>query len=173
MPETNATTIRLTEEDRTNAESIITAGAATNISEAIRVALAEYARTAPRMKAIERRLGESIRRTAPAEIDLLPGGGYINVIIPRGGKRGRQRIAARVLTAEGQAIVGAPLEWSVEPANLARVVTDGSFTWIESLREGEGTLHVRYGALERISLISVWEDHPELTVRLPDYRIKG
>ena len=44
MPETMQTTIRLTDEDRTNVDRIIASGAATNVSEAIRVALAEYAR---------------------------------------------------------------------------------------------------------------------------------
>lgn len=173
MAETNATTIRLTDEDRASADMIIAAGAATNISEAIRVALAEYARTAPRMKAIERRLGEAVRRTSPREIELLPGGGRINVIIPRGAKRGRQRILARVLTTEGQTIVNAPIEWSVEPSSLARVIADEKGTWLESLREGEGMLHVRSGQLEKISLIDVWQDHPELAIPVRDYRIKG
>lgn len=38
--ETVATTIRLTDEDRANSDRIISTGAATNLSEAIRVALA-------------------------------------------------------------------------------------------------------------------------------------
>lgn len=173
VAETNATTIRLTEEDRSNADSIIDAGAATNISEAIRVALAEYARTVPRMKAIERRLGEAVRRTAPREIDLLPGGGMINVVIPKDKERGIQRVLARVLTAEGQTVVGAPLDWSVEPLNLAKVVVNADGTWLESLREGEGTLRVQSGQLERVSLISVWKDHPELSLHVPDYRLNG
>src|SRR6266511_3909943 len=164
MVETNATTIRLTDEDRANAEAIIRAGAATNISEAIRVALAEYARTAPHMKAIERRLGEAVRRSAPREIDLLPGGGMINVVIPKDKERGVQRVLARVLTAEGQTVAGAPLDWSVEPSSLAKVVVNSGGTWLESLREGEGTLRVRSGQLEKVSLIYVWKDHPELSL---------
>src|SRR5205814_2649170 len=99
--------------------------------------------------------------------------GRIDVIIPRGGKRGRQRVLARVLTAEGQTIVGAPVEWSVEPASLGRIFAEGDTTWLEGVREGQGTLHVRSGQLEKISLIDVWEDHPELSLRVPDYRIKG
>lgn len=173
MAETNATTIRLTEEDRANADTIIGSGAATNISEAIRVALAEYARTAPRMKAIARRLGEAVRRTAPREIDLLPGGGMINVVIPRDKERGIQRVLARVLTAEGQTVAGAPLEWSVEPSSLAKVVVNADGTWLESVREGEGTLRVRSGQLEKFSLIYVWKDHPELGLHVPDYRLNG
>jgi Arc/MetJ-type ribon-helix-helix transcriptional regulator len=173
LAETNATTIRLTDEDRANADAIIGAGAATNISEAIRVALAEYARTAPRMKAIERRLAESVRRTAPREVELLPGGGTINVIIPKDKEQGVQRVLARVLTAEGQALVGAPLEWSVEPPNLAKVTVDEKGTWLRSLREGQGTLHVRSGQLEKISFIDVWKDHPELSIPVPDHRING
>jgi Arc/MetJ-type ribon-helix-helix transcriptional regulator len=173
MAETSATTIRLTDEDRVNAEAIIGAGAATNVSEAIRVALAEYARTVPRMKAIERRLGDAVRRTAPREIELLPGGGRINVIIPPGQKRGRQRVLARVLAADGRTIVNAPLEWQVEPESLARVFTDTDGTWLEGLREGEGTLRVRSRDLEKISLIDVWEDHPEMRLHWPDHRLKG
>jgi hypothetical protein len=173
MAETNATTIRLTGEDRANADVIIAAGAATNISEAIRVALAEYARTVPRMKAIERGIRDAVRRSAPCEIDLLPSGGRVNMVIPRGRERGTQRVLARVLTAEGKTIVGAPLEWTVEPPNLARVVTRPDGTWLESLREGEGTLHVRSGQLEKISFIDVWRDHPELSVPVPDHRLKG
>jgi Arc/MetJ-type ribon-helix-helix transcriptional regulator len=174
VTETSATTIRLTEEDRSNADAIIGSGAATNISEAIRVALAEYARTAPRMKAIERRLGEAVRRTAPREIELLPGGGRIDVVIPKDQTRGVQRVLARVLTAEGQSVADATLEWRVEPSNLAKVVVDGKgTTWLESLREGEGTLHVRSGQLEKISLIDVWKDHPELSLPVRDYRLNG
>jgi Arc/MetJ-type ribon-helix-helix transcriptional regulator len=44
MVETSQSTIRLTDEDRTNVDKILASGAATNTSEAIRVALAEYAR---------------------------------------------------------------------------------------------------------------------------------
>jgi hypothetical protein len=43
MPETTQTTIRLTGEDRENIDKIISTGAATNVSEAIRVALADKA----------------------------------------------------------------------------------------------------------------------------------
>lgn len=173
MVETNATTIRLTDEDRANADAIIAAGAATNISEAIRVALAEYARTAPRMKAIERRLAESVRRSAPREIELLPSGGRINVVIPAGKDKGAQRVLARVLTSEGQTVVGAPLDWAVEPPSLAKVVVGPDGTWLESLREGEGLLRVRSGQLEKIALIDVWKDHPELSVPVHDYRLNG
>lgn len=51
-------TIRLSTDDRKNVDAIIASGAAANTAEAIRVALAEYARVVPRMRAIERRLGE-------------------------------------------------------------------------------------------------------------------
>lgn len=44
MVETVQTTIRLSDDDRKNVDKIIASGAATNVSEAIRVALAEYAR---------------------------------------------------------------------------------------------------------------------------------
>jgi hypothetical protein len=83
-----------------------------------------------------------VRRTAPREIDLLPGGGTINVVIPKDKDRGIQRVLARVLTAEGQTVVGAPVDWSVEPSNLAEVFTNADGTLLESLREGEGTLRV-------------------------------
>lgn len=58
MSEPVKTTIRLSDEDQANVEKIISSGAAQNISEAVRVALADFARTAPRMKAIERTLAE-------------------------------------------------------------------------------------------------------------------
>jgi Arc/MetJ-type ribon-helix-helix transcriptional regulator len=60
-------TIRLGDDDRRNVEAIIASGAASNIAEAIRVALAEYARLVPRMRAIERRV---------REIPPNPMGGY-------------------------------------------------------------------------------------------------
>jgi Arc/MetJ-type ribon-helix-helix transcriptional regulator len=60
-------TIRLGDDDRRNVDAIIASGAASNIAEAIRVALAEYARLVPRMRAIERRV---------REIPPNPMGGY-------------------------------------------------------------------------------------------------
>lgn len=56
MAETEKTTIRLTNADKANIERIIATGAAGNVSEAIRVALAESANIMPRLAAIERRL---------------------------------------------------------------------------------------------------------------------
>jgi Arc/MetJ-type ribon-helix-helix transcriptional regulator len=44
MPETVQMTVRLSDEDRKNVDEILATGAATNLAEAIRVALAEYAR---------------------------------------------------------------------------------------------------------------------------------
>ncbi len=52
-----ATTIRLSDEDRANIDRIIATGAASNVSEAIRVALAQAAELGSRMAAIERKLG--------------------------------------------------------------------------------------------------------------------
>ena len=53
----DATTIRLSDEDRANIDRIIATGAASNVSEAIRVALAQTAELGSRMAAIERKLG--------------------------------------------------------------------------------------------------------------------
>jgi len=53
----DATTIRLSDEDRANIDRIIATGAASNTSEAIRVALAQTAELGSRMAAIERKLG--------------------------------------------------------------------------------------------------------------------
>lgn len=58
MAEVKKSTVRLSDIDIANITKIIGSGAATNESEAIRVALAEFARVAPRMRAIERRLDE-------------------------------------------------------------------------------------------------------------------
>ena len=60
-------TIRLSDDDRRNVDAIVVSGAASNTAEAIRVALAEYARFVPRMRAIERRV---------REIPPNPMGGY-------------------------------------------------------------------------------------------------
>lgn len=156
MPEA-ATTIRLTEEDRANVQRIIGTGAAANTSEAIRVALAEYARRAPRLSAIERRLAEAevIRRTSPREIELLPGGGLINVVLGDA-SAGRQRVLARVLSGSGQVVVGAALEWNIEPNNLARIAREGDSLFVEGLREGRGVLTVRSGELSAHAFLDVW-----------------
>lgn len=53
----DATTIRLSDEDRANINRIVATGAASNVSEAIRVALAQTAELGSRMAAIERKLG--------------------------------------------------------------------------------------------------------------------
>ncbi len=156
MPET-ATTIRLTDEDRINIQKIIKTGAASNTSEAIRVALAEYARSAPRLGAIERHLveAEANRRTRPTEIELLPGGGLINVIL--GDSLGnRQRVLARVLAGSGQVILGAPLDWSIEPNDLAKIVQEGNSMFVEGLHEGTGVLTVRSGELSTHAFLDVW-----------------
>lgn len=156
MPE-SATTIRLTEEDRANVQRIIGTGAASNTSEAIRVALAEYARRAPRLSAIERRLAEAevVRLTAPREIELLPGGGQINVVLGDT-STSRQRVLARVLAGSGQVVLGAPVEWTIEPKDLARVVRERGSLFVEGLREGTGVLTVRSGELSAHSFLDVW-----------------
>lgn len=67
LGEETKTTVRLSEEDRKNIDKIVASGAASNTAEAIRVALADAARTMPMLKAIERRL---------KEIPPNPMGGY-------------------------------------------------------------------------------------------------
>lgn len=59
MSEPVKTTIRLTDEDQENIAKIMASGAATNISEAVRVALRDAAQILPRLKAMERAIIEA------------------------------------------------------------------------------------------------------------------
>ncbi len=86
-------TIRLSDDDRKNVDAIIASGAASNIAEAIRVALAEYARVVPRMRAIERLV---------REIPPNPMGGYaIEQLLELVKTDGVDRLASEELLRRG------------------------------------------------------------------------
>lgn len=93
MTEVKKSTVRLSDSDLTNIRQIVASGAAANDSEAIRVALAEYARVAPRMKAIERKLNE---------IAPNPMGGYaLPQLLTMVKTQGLDRLAAEELLRRG------------------------------------------------------------------------
>lgn len=127
-------------------------GSAKTVSEAIRYALNLAATEHPRRLAVEARQADAVRDTEPVEIEMLPGGGLINVILGD-----RQRVLARVLARNGKAVLPAePISWRVDPPQLARVERQGDATFVIGLKEGKGVITAEAGRLSQHSFLDVW-----------------
>ena len=129
--ETVQTTVRLSKEDRGNVAKIVASGAAQNTAEAIRVALANLAQTAPRMKAIEQRL----------EKDLPPNpmGGYeIEQLLELVKVDGVDRLASEELLRRGYFPDGLG-NWVKSHPELTRLVPAAPIKRGPPMRRGGGT----------------------------------
>jgi hypothetical protein len=113
-------------------------------------------------------LSEAARQVSPAEIEILPGGGLINVILGD-----RQRVLARVIAHNGKTLQGAVPKLKVEPPEIAQVLIERDGSFLQGRKEGKGVLTATYGDISAASFIDVWENHPEMTVRVPTPNIKG
>ena len=127
--ETVQTTVRLSKEDRENVAEIIASGAAQNTAETIRVALAEYARVVPRMRAIERRLDE---------IPPNPMGGYnLDQLLELVKTDGVERLASEELLRRGYFPDGLG-HWVENHPELTRLVPAAAIKQGPPTRRGGG-----------------------------------